>query len=358
MVGLAYNRGTVNHPLPESRRRPMTTTAAPSAPPPQRILVTGGAGFIGSHVVDQLLALPQVEQVTVLDDLSRGTLGNLAGAQADHRFRLVQGDILDTDLLNRELAAHEACLHLAAIRITQCAQEPQAAFDVMLRATFDVLQGCVAHGVRKLVFASSASVYGEADHFPTAEDHPPYNNRTLYGATKLAGEAMCRAYADRYALNYTAFRFFNVYGARMDRVGKYTEVLIRWFDRIQAGERPLIYGDGSQTMDFVYVEDVAKAVVVGLHTDRTDEVYNVGRGLEISLLELCQALLKVMGSDLEPECLPLPEERRNVEVGRRKADIRKAQEHLGYTAGITLEEGLARLVAWLHTQNTAQLACL
>jgi UDP-glucose 4-epimerase len=312
-----------------------------------RILITGGAGFIGSHIADQLLEGEGVGEVVFLDNMLRGSRRNVEQSLASGRARLVEGDIRDRALLDEHLQGIDFVFHMAALRITRCAENPREALEVMYDGTFNVLEGCVRHRVKKLVAASSASVYGTADAFPTGETHHPYNNRTLYGAAKLANELMLRSFNDMYGLPYAAMRYFNVYGPRMDREGKYTEVLIRWYHLVRKGEPPLIFGDGDQTMDFVYVEDVARANVLAMKADASDEVFNVASGRETSLRELCLALLGTMGSPLEPKHVPLPAERRAVEVQRRLADTAKAKDVIGFETCVGLEEGLSRLVSWL-----------
>ncbi|HXY39935.1 MAG TPA: NAD-dependent epimerase/dehydratase family protein [Vicinamibacteria bacterium] len=311
-----------------------------------RVLITGGAGFVGSHIAD-LLVDEGVEEVLLLDNLLRGSRRNVERAIASGRARLVEGDIRDRALLDRLLPGVDYVFHMAALRITRCAENPREALEVMYDGTFNVVEGCVRHRVRKLVAASSASVYGTADLFPTAEAHHPYNNRTLYGAAKLANELLYRAFNDMFGLPYLALRYFNIYGPRMDREGKYTEVLIRWYGLIREGQQPLIFGEGDQTMDFVYVEDVARANVMAMKADASDEVFNVASQRETSLRELCCALLRTMGSPLQPRHVPLPAERKAVEVRRRLADTSAARARLGFEAQVPLEEGLLRLVRWL-----------
>lgn len=240
-------------------------------------------------------------------------------------------------------------IHMAALRITRCAENPREAFEVMAHAPLEMVEACVRHKVKKLVAASSASVYGQADDFPTTEKHHPYNNRTFYGACKTFDELMYRAYRDMYGLDYNAVRYFNVYGPRMDTEGKYTEVLIRWYYLIREGKQPKIFGSGDQTMDFVFIDDIARATILALTQDVSGEAFNVARGEETSLKELCYALLRAMDSDLEPEFVPLPAERQKVEVYRRLASTEKAKRLLGFTAEVELEDGLRRLVAWLDS---------
>jgi UDP-glucose 4-epimerase len=312
-----------------------------------RILITGGAGFIGSHIADLLVHEEGVREVVLLDNMLRGSHRNIEAALRSGRVRLVEGDIRDHSLLSDLMADVDYVFHMAALRITRCAENPREALEVMYDGTFNVVEGCVRHGIKKLVAASSASIYGHADVFPTSEEHHPYNNRTLYGAAKLANELMFRAFSDMNGLQYTAMRYFNVYGPRMDTEGKYTEVLIRWYRLIKRGEPPLIFGEGDATMDFVYVEDVARANVLAMKAAASDEAFNVASGRETSLRQLCEALLSTMGSRLEPRHVPLPAERKAVEVRRRLSDTRKARQLLGFEARVTIEEGLARLVCWL-----------
>jgi UDP-glucose 4-epimerase len=234
--------------------------------------------------------------------------------------------------------------HQAAIRITACAENWRECQEVLVDGTYNVAEACVRAGVRRLVAASSASVYGMADVFPTPEAHTFANNRTWYGAAKIANEALYCAFHDMTGLDYVALRYFNVYGPRMDVFGKYTEVLIRWLDCLEEGRRPRVFGDGKQTMDFVFSEDVARANVLAARSDVTDEVFNVASGTETSLLELLGKLLQVTGrGGVEPEFLP---ERKVNPVPRRLADVSKAQKLLGFTARVGLEEGLRRLVGW------------
>ncbi len=310
-----------------------------------RILVTGGCGLIGSTTIDILLNEHKPEQIVILDNLIRGTLRNVTKALEDPRVKLIKGDIRDVDCVHAVTKGMDAVIHMATLRITACAAEPREAMGVMCDGSFNVLEAAQAAGVKKVVAASSASVYGLADHFPTTEEHHPYNNRTWYGASKVMLEGLLRSFNDMYGLPYVALRYFNVYGPRMDIHGKYTEVLIRWMERIANGQPPLILGDGSTTMDFVYIEDVARSNVLSLRSDLRDDVFNVASGTETSLNELAATLLRVMGSDLKPEYGP---ERKVNPVSRRLADTSKAERLLGFRAAIGLEDGLARLVKWWH----------
>jgi UDP-glucose 4-epimerase len=310
--------------------------------------VTGGAGFVGSHIVDLLLEDGCAEIVAV-DNLVRGNRDNLAGALASGRVRLIEADIRDTVLMQKLVADADVVFHQAALRITHCAAEPREAIDVMVDATFDLLDSCVKHGVEKVIAASSASIYGLADSFPTSERHHPYANRTLYGAAKLFNEQLLRSFNDMHGLGYVALRYFNVYGPRMDRTGKYTEVLIRWMERIDQGLPPVIFGDGKQTMDFVHVRDVARANLLAAHSDESDAVFNVASGTETSLIDLAHALATAMGRpDLEPAFGP---ERSVNPVPRRLADTSAARERLGFAAEIPLGIGLEDLVGWCRSEK-------
>lgn len=308
------------------------------------ILVTGGCGLIGSTIVDQLLRDYKPAKIVVLDNLVRGTTINLEEALATGCVELVKTDIRDFKAIRPYFDGVEAVFHQAAIRITLCAEQPRECLEVLVDGTFNVLTACVEANVQKVVAASSASVYGMADEFPTREDHHPYNNRTWYGAAKIANEGMLRSFHEMHTLDYVALRYFNVYGPRMDVFGKYTEVLIRWLDCFDRNESPKIFGDGRQTMDFVFSEDVARANIAAMASEVSDEVFNVASGVETSLYDLLQALLKVAGrEDLQPEFLP---ERMVNPVPRRWADTTKAQRLLGFKTQVELEEGLRRLIDW------------
>ena len=310
-----------------------------------RILVTGGAGLIGSSTIDLLLRQHSPAQIVILDNLVRGTLSNIARSMKDARLSFVHGDICDADTVRRATDGMDAVIHLAALRITACAAEPRRAMEVMCDGSFNVVEAAREAGVKKIVAASSASIYGLADSFPTREDHHPYNDQTWYGASKVMLEGLLRSTHAMSGLPYVALRYFNVYGPRMDLHGKYTEVLIRWMDRIAAGHPALILGDGQQTMDFIYIDDVARSNVLALASDLQGEVFNVASGTETSLNDLAAALLKVTGSSLCPEYGP---ERGVNPVSRRLADTSKARALLGFKSSVSLEDGLARLVDWWH----------
>ncbi|WP_255769391.1 NAD-dependent epimerase/dehydratase family protein [Pseudarthrobacter sulfonivorans] len=306
------------------------------------VLVTGGAGTIGSTLVDALLR-EGVHRIDVLDNLVRGRLDNLEQALETGQVELIRGDIGDRDLVHDLTKGKDLVFHQAAIRITQCAEEPRLALEVMVDGTFNILEAAAEHRVEKLIAASSASVYGMAEEFPTTERHHHANNDTFYGAAKSFNEGMARSFRAMTGLDYVLLRYFNVYGPRMDVHGLYTEVLVRWMERIMDGKPPLIFGNGMQTMDFVYTADVARANVLAAASGVSEGIYNVASGTETSLLEMAQALLRVMCSDLVVEHGP---DRAVNSVVRRLADTTAARQDLGFKAEVELEEGLRELVSW------------
>ena len=312
-----------------------------------RVLITGGAGLIGSYIAD-LLVEQGIGDIVVLDNFFRGRHENLAWALEHGSLTIVEGDIRDRKLVTEAMQGVDVVFHEAAIRITQCAEQPRLALEVLVDGTFNVLEAAVQAGAKKVVAASSASIYGMADEFPTPESHCPYGNRTLYGAAKTFNEGLLRSFYDMFGLDYVALRYFNVYGPRMDIYGAYTEVLIRWIERISAGQPPLILGDGTQTMDFVFAKDIARANILAAESDSTDEVFNIASGTETSLNDLACALLRVMRSDLKPEHGP---ERKVNPVPRRLADTHKAAQVLGFRAETSLDEGLRQLVAWWQAEH-------
>jgi UDP-glucose 4-epimerase len=316
----------------------------------ERVLITGGAGAIGSNLAD-LAVQAGAAEVVVLDNFARGQRDNLAGATANGNVRIVEGDICDRALVDKLVDGIDVVFHQAAIRITQCVQEPRLANEVLVNGTFNVVESAVAHGVRKIVAASSASIYGQAEAFPTDESHHPYANDTLYGAAKAYSEGLMRAFHQASGLDYVALRYFNVYGPRMDIHGLYTEVLVRWMERIAAGQAPIINGDGSQTMDFVYIGDIARANILAAESDVTDQAFNIACGAETSLLELAQMLIAAMGADLEVEFGPA---RGEAAVTRRLAGTEKARDLLGFEAEVDIEEGLLRLVQWWRAERAPE----
>jgi UDP-glucose 4-epimerase len=314
-------------------------------------LVTGGAGFIGSTIVDQLLAAGAAE-VRIIDNFVRGSWNNLAWAQEHGGIEIIDGDIRDAALVSRITQGVDYVFHQAALRITRCAEAPREAIEVLVDGTLNVLEAALQHKVSKVIAASSASVYGEPSYLPIDESHP-FNNRTMYGAGKIATEQMLRALSETSGLRYVAFRPFNVYGPRMDLTGVYTEVLIRWLDAIEAGSPPLIFGDGNQSMDFVFVEDVARANLLAAQSDVNDEAFNIGTGIQTSLNELCAALLRLMNSSLHPEHRPA---RAVGNVQRRRAATEKAETMLGFRATVSLEQGLSELIRWRQATKLASVA--
>src|SRR3954451_25419962 len=266
----------------------------------KRALITGGAGLIGSHIADRLV-VEGFEEIVVLDNLTRGRRQNLAPAMASGRVTVVEGDIRDADLVLQAMQGIDILFHEAAIRITHCAEDPRLAHDVLATRTFNVLEAAVDAKVKRVVSASSASIYGQAELFPTDEHHHGYGNRTIYGACKSYSEGLLRSFYEMYGLNYVALRYFNVYGPRMDAFGVYTEVMIRWMERLAKGQPCLLLGDGAQTMDFVIVTDIARANLRAATSSITDDVFNVVSGTETSLTELATTLGRVMGVDVPPE---------------------------------------------------------
>lgn len=315
-------------------------------------LITGGAGCVGSAIAD-LLVERGVGELIIFDNFTRGRPGNLEWAMQHGPVRVVNGDIRESAAITDAMRGVDVVFHEAALRVTQCAEDPRRAFEVMVDGTFNVVEAARIAGVRKLIAASSAAVYGAAETFPTAEDHHSYNNRTLYGAAKGFNEALLRSFYEMHGLDYVALRYFNVYGPRMDIEGPYTEVMVKWMERIAQGIPPLILGDGRQTMDFVYVSDVARANVMAATGDVTDEVFNVASGVETSLSDLAVVLAEVMNSDLKPDHGP---ERTVNAVKRRLGNTDKARRLLGFTAQVSLREGLEALVSWWRRSRAASVA--
>jgi len=304
------------------------------------VAVIGGAGFIGSHVVDQLLQEP-VERVIVVDNFVRGTRGNLAQACRDPRVEVREGSILDLPFLEQVMEESDYAFHLAALWLHECVHHPREAVNVNAVGTFNVVETAQRANVRKVVYSSSASVYGDALSIPMTEEHP-FNNRTLYGATKIAGEQFFRAFNEQHGLDYVGLRYMNVYGPRMDYKGTYVSVIMKVLDRIEAGEPPLVFGDGSQAYDFVHVEDVARANILALTSDASDVFLNVGMGVQTTINELVERLLSLTGSDLRPEYLP----QEQMFVTNRIGSTELAETLIGFRARIELDEGLASVIEW------------
>ena len=316
----------------------------------RRVLITGGAGLVGSHIADAAI-LAGAAEVRVFEQFARGTLANLGWAAQRGPLNVVEGDVRDPSALARAVDGIDVVFHQAALRITLCAEEPRLAHEVMVDGTFNVAEAAARAGVDKVVVASSASVYGMASVFPTPEDHHTYANRTLYGAAKAYNEALFRSFHEMAGLDYVALRYFNVYGPRMAIWGPHTEVLVRWMERIEAGRPPVIFGDGTDVVDFVYVGDVARANILAASSPVTDDVFNVGSGVPTALLEVASTLLDVMGSRLEPEFAPA---RVVNPVPVRLADRSRARQMLGFEAETSLRDGLDRLVTWWRGERRTQ----
>ncbi len=305
-----------------------------------RVLVIGGAGFVGSHLVDQLTAEP-VEEIIVLDNFVRGTRSNLSRAVGDQRVRVVEGSITDTELLGRLMQGTDYVFHLAALWLFECVHQPRSALDVNVVGTYNVIEAAQQAGVKKIVYSSSASVYGDALSTPMTEEHP-FNNRTMYGATKIAGEQFLRAFNEQNGLDYVGLRYMNIYGPRMDYKGTYVSVIMKVLDRIDQGLPPIIFGDGSQAYDFVHVEDVARANILALKSEATDQFFNVGMGIKTTINELTAMLLELSGSHLQPEYRP----QEQMFVTHRVGSTEKAERLLEFRARIPLAEGLRSVIEW------------
>lgn len=316
----------------------------------KRIVVIGGAGFIGSHVVRELLA-SEVADVTIYDNLTRGKVENLEGALDDPRcgFFPDGGDIRDIDVLNSALKGADGVIHLAAMWLLHSKEYPRTAFDVNVQGTFNVLEACVRNDVERLVYSSSASVYGDAIEVPMTENHP-FNNRNFYGATKIAGEAMARAFHDRYGLSFVGLRYMNVYGPHQDQTAAYTGVIPIMLNKIDANEAPTINGDGSQAYDFVTARDAARANLAALRATVSDEFYNVGTGIQTSIRELCDLILRLKGSDLKVTYNPYSPQDVRQFVQNRIGSTSKAQEDLGFLYEDGLEKGLLDLISWRESR--------
>jgi len=313
-----------------------------------RILITGGAGNIGSHIADSCIK-EGAKEIIIIDDFSRGSTENLKWAEENGIVKVIKGDIRDASFLDSCFSGVDYVFHEAAIRITQCAQEPRLAHEVLIDGTFNVLEACVKHKIKKIVFASSASVYGEPSYLPMDEQHP-FNNKTYYGAGKIANEQMFKAFREMYGLNYVILRYFNVYGPRMDIYGYYTEVMIRWLDKIDNDESPIIFGNGKQAMDFVYVGDVAQANILALKSDINEGIYNVGTGIMTSLNELIKIMLELTKPNLK---VVYQKPVKLVIVSQRKAGTEKAEKELGFKAKTNLKTGLRELIEWRRKKGHA-----
>jgi UDP-glucose 4-epimerase len=309
----------------------------------KRVVVIGGAGLIGSHVAEELTRT-DVGEIAIYDNFVRGTHENLAVAFKDSRVKIFDagGDICQADILEAALKGADAVFHFAALWLLQCHEFPRAAFDVNIRGTFNVLEACVKTGVSRLVYSSSASVYGDAVEEPMTENHV-FNNKNFYGATKIAGEAMARAFHHRYGLNYVGLRYMNVYGPRQDYRGAYIAVIMKMLDAIDKGEGPTILGDGTEAFDFVAVEDCARANICAMQAKTVDRFYNVGTGRRTSLKELAETLLQITGCNQPIQYKPRSQA---TLVRNRIGSPVRAKAEIGFEAGIDLRAGLRRLIDW------------
>ena len=309
----------------------------------KKFVLVGGAGLIGSHTVDQLLK-EDVKEIVVYDNFVRGTRENLFDALKDPRVKIydVGGDILQTDILESAFDGASGVFHFAALWLLQCHEYPRSAFDVNIRGTFNVMEACISQKIERLVYSSSASVYGDAVSEPMDEMHP-FNNKNFYGATKICGEAMLRAFHHRYGLDYVGLRYMNVYGPRQDYQGAYIAVIMKMLDAIDKGDSPTIMGDGSEAFDFVAVEDCGLANVCAMKGDTSDTCYNVGTGKRTSLKELAEMLLELTGSSKPINYSPRSQA---TLVRNRIGDPTKAIAEIDFTAKVELREGLQRLIEW------------
>lgn len=312
-----------------------------------KVLVIGGAGFIGSHVIDELLK-EDLEEIAIYDNFSRGSFDNIKDAVKDPRVKIFElgGEILHTDILDQAVKGKDYVIHLAALWLLHCHEYPRSAFHVNIEGTFNVLEACVKHNVKKLIYSSSASVYGDAVELPMTEDHI-YNNKTFYGATKIAGEHMCRAFYNRYKLNYNGLRYMNVYGPRQDYKGAYIAVIMKILDRLDNNLPPVVYGDGSQSYDFIYVADAARANVCAMKSSAVDKCYNVGTGIQKSIKEVCDLILDITKSTqqiyYEPQGVTF--------VTNRIGDPKRAEKDIGFKYTTELRDGLKKLIEWRNTHK-------
>jgi UDP-glucose 4-epimerase len=314
----------------------------------KRIMLVGGAGLVGSHIIDQLIAEP-VAEIVIYDNFVRGTKGNLAVAAKSPKVRIVEASMTDRDRLKREMASIDGVFQLASLWLGECVNDPRTAWEVNTLGTWNVVEACREAGVKRIVYSSSASVYGNAVVTPMTEEHP-FNNRTTYGATKIANEQMFRAIYEQHKLPYIGMRYMNIYGPRMDYEGTYVSVIMKVLDKIFAGERPVVFGDGSQVYDFIHVTDIARANILGMKADCADEHFNIGMGIGTSINELVKMLLDLTGTNLEIDYRP----QAMSFVTQRIGSTDKAERMLGFRATVPLREGLKSIVDWrLATRGTA-----
>jgi UDP-glucose 4-epimerase len=314
-----------------------------------RILVIGGAGLVGSHIVDQLTKT-DVGEVLIYDNFCRGRLDNLEQALQDPRVKIYPygGDLLQTDVLERAMEGIDGVFHLAALWLLQCHEFPRAAFDTNVRGTFNVIETAIRQKVKRVVYSSSASVYGDALQLPMTEEHP-YNNFTFYGATKIAGEHMFKSLGHRYGLDWVGLRYMNVYGPRQDYKGAYIAVMMKILDRLDAGQSPVVYGDGSQQYDFISVSDVARANLCAMQAEASGKCYNIGRGIGTSIKELTELILRLTASKSAIEYKPAGQ----TFVTQRIGSTQAAEKDLGFTWQVGLEEGMRQLIEWRQKDNAA-----
>ena len=318
----------------------------------KKIVVIGGAGLIGSHTVDQLVR-EDVKEILIYDNMTRGSKSNLHNALKDKRVKIydIGGDILQNDILESALEKADGVFHFAALWLLQCHEYPRSAFDVNIKGTFNVMDACVKKKVKRLVYSSSASVYGDAIYNPMDENHP-FNNKNFYGATKIACEALLRSYHFRYNLEYVGLRYMNVYGPRQDYHGAYVAVIMKMLDAIDRGTSPVIYGDGSESFDFVSTYDCAKANICAMKSDTVDEFYNVGTGKKTSLKELAELLIKLRNSNKE---IIYKKSSQATLVKNRIGCTKKANNDLNFVSKIKLNDGLKKLIEWRDNINNSNL---
>lgn len=311
----------------------------------KRMMVIGGAGFLGSHIVTQLLD-EKPSEVIVYDNFIRGTRANLEAVAGDPRVKIVDASITDNQELRRQMDGVDGVFLLAALWLGECFDDPRSAVNVNIVGNYNVIEACRDLGVKRLVYSSSASVYGDAITVPMTEEHP-FNNRTMYGATKIAVEQILRAFHQMHKLPYVGYRYMNIYGPRMDYKGTYVSVIMKVLDRIAEGKRPVIFGDGSQSYDFVYVGDVARANLLGMKAEVSDEFFNIGIGVRTTINELVHEMLDLLGSDIEPDYQPQD----RMFVQHRVGSTEKASELMGFKANVPLREGLRRVIEWRIQQG-------
>lgn len=310
----------------------------------KRIMLIGGAGLVGSHIVDMLTKLP-VSEIVVYDNFVRGTRQNLSAAAKSPKVSVVEASMSDRERLRQEMEGMDGVFLLASLWLGECVNNPRSAWEVNVLGTWNVVEACRDLGVQRLVYSSSASVYGNALETPMTEEHP-FNNRTTYGATKIANEQMLRAIYEQHGLPYIGYRYMNIYGPRMDYRGTYVSVIMKVLDRIFSGQPPLIYGDGTQMYDFIYVKDVARANILGMQADVADEFFNIGMGTGTTIDELVDMLLELTGSDLKPDYLPQEQSFVTYRIG----SVEKAEKLLGFRADTPLLDGLKKVIEWRRSQ--------